>query len=178
MSPERDGGEEQLREELKLTPTESVRILASDPDALLVEATYLGGPKPPPQHFHPEQDEHFEVLQGTVHFRLGKVEQTLQTGAEIEIPRGIPNQVWNLGPDPARVAWRTSPAGRTERWFRTLDALQRQGRVDSKGMPGPLAFGVYLSEYRDTFRLAGPDWLLRPALALLGEIGRRRGYRV
>jgi hypothetical protein len=44
-------------------------------------------------------------------------------------------------------------------------------------MPGPLAFGVLLTEYRDVFRLAGPDRLLRPALALLGEIGRRRGYR-
>jgi hypothetical protein len=44
-------------------------------------------------------------------------------------------------------------------------------------MPSPLAFGVLLAEYRDTFRLAGPDLLLRPSLALLGEIGRRRGYR-
>jgi mannose-6-phosphate isomerase-like protein (cupin superfamily) len=165
------------REELKLTPTESVRILAADPEALLVEAAYLGGPKPPPKHFHPNQDEHFEVLEGSLRFRLGDEERTLEQGAEIEIPRGTVHQVWNLGPDPARVAWRTSPAGRTEQWFRAIDRVHREGRVDSKGMPGPLAFGVMLSEYRDTFRLGGPDWLLRPALGLLGEIGRRRGYR-
>jgi hypothetical protein len=34
-----------------------------------------------------------------------------------------------------------------------------------------------LTEYRDTFRLAGPDWLLRPALAALAAVGRRRGCR-
>ena len=34
-----------------------------------------------------------------------------------------------------------------------------------------------LSEYRDVFRLAGPDLVLRPAFALLGAIGKARGYR-
>jgi hypothetical protein len=41
-----------------------------------------------------------------------------------------------------------------------------------------LAFGVYLTAYRDVFRLAGPQWLLRPAFAGLAVIGRLRGYQV
>jgi quercetin dioxygenase-like cupin family protein len=48
---------------LKITPTESIEILSSDQEALLLEATYLPG-EPPPKHLHPEQDEHFEVLEG------------------------------------------------------------------------------------------------------------------
>jgi hypothetical protein len=45
-------------------------------------------------------------------------------------------------------------------------------------MPGPLAFGVLLTEYRDTFRLAaGPEPLVRGALAVLALLGRLRGYR-
>jgi hypothetical protein len=44
-------------------------------------------------------------------------------------------------------------------------------------MPGPLAFGVLLSEYDDVFRLAvGPAPLLKPAIGLLGVLGRARGY--
>ena len=86
--------------------------------------------------------------------------------------------MWNPGSEPARVSWQTRPAGRTAAWFRELGALQASGRVGRNGMPGPLAFGVLLSEYRDVFRLAGPDVVLRPALALLGAIGRARGYRV
>ena len=61
--------------------------------------------------------------------------------------------------------------------------VSRAGRPAGVGAGGPqrdaepLAFGVLLSEYRDVFRLAGPDAVLRPALALLGAIGRARGYR-
>jgi hypothetical protein len=38
-------------------------------------------------------------------------------------------------------------------------------------MPGPLAFGAYLTEYRDVFRLAGPQPVLVSALRLLGALG-------
>jgi quercetin dioxygenase-like cupin family protein len=58
-----------MGETLKITPTESIEILSSDQEALLLEATYLPG-KPPPKHFHPEQDEHFEVLEGEVRVDL------------------------------------------------------------------------------------------------------------
>jgi quercetin dioxygenase-like cupin family protein len=160
---------------LKITPTESVEIRSSNPTALEVEATYGTG-EPPPKHFHPGQDEHFEVLAARIQVRVDGVERTLGAGDEIDIPRGVVHQVWNPEAEPARVVWRTSPGGRTEQWFRAIDRLQREGRVGRDGMPGPLAFGVLLTEYRDVFRLAGPDWLLRPALAALGLLGRARGY--
>lgn len=44
-------------------------------------------------------------------------------------------------------------------------------------MSGPLAFGAYLTEYRDVFRLAGPQPLLTPLLAGIGVLGRLKGYR-
>jgi mannose-6-phosphate isomerase-like protein (cupin superfamily) len=165
-----------MAETLKLTPTESVEIRASSEEALEVEATYGTGAKPPPKHFHPSQDEHFEVLSGSIQVRVEGQERPLAAGEGIDIPRGAVHQVWNPSPEPARVAWRTSPGGRTEQWFRAIDRLHREGRTGTDGMPGPLAFGVLLAEYRDVFRLAGPDWLLRPALAALGLLGRARGY--
>ena len=73
--------------------------------------------------------------------------------------------------------WLTTPPGRTEQRFRAIDAARGEGKVGKDGTPGPLAFGVYLTEYRDVFRLAGPDWLLRPGLAALAAIGRAGGYR-
>jgi len=46
-------------------------------------------------------------------------------------------------------------------------------------MPGPLAIGVYLTEFRDVFRLGNaPDLFTRPVLATLALIGRARGYNV
>ncbi len=164
-----------MAESLKITPTESLEVRASTPDALEVEATYGIG-KPPPKHFHPAQDEHFEVLAGSIRVKLDGHERVLSQGEQIDIPRGGVHQIWNPGPEPAQVSWRTAPGGRTEQWFRAIDRLHREGRVGGDGMPGPLAFGVLLTEYRDVFRLAGPDPLLRPALAALGLIGRARGY--
>ena len=45
-------------------------------------------------------------------------------------------------------------------------------------MPSPLAFGVYLTEYRDVIRLAGPQPVVQGSMRLLGAIGRLRGYEV
>ena len=164
-----------MGEVLKITPTESLEIRSSSAEALEVEATYGTGEEPP-KHFHPSQDEHFEVLAGSLRVRIDGRERSLAAGDEVDIPRGAVHQMWNPSGEPARVLWRTSPGGRTEEWFRAIDRLRSEGRVGRNGMPGPLAFGVMLTEYRDVFRLAGPDWLLRPALAALGAIGRARGY--
>ena len=141
-----------------------------------MQVTYSRGGDPPPAHFHPEQDERFEVLAGELRAKVDGRERTLRPGDTLEIPRGTPHQMWNAGAQDARVSWTTTPAGRTLEWFRGLDSLQRSGRVGRNGMPGPLAFAVYLTEYRDVFRLAGPDPLLRGAFAALAPLGRLKGY--
>jgi mannose-6-phosphate isomerase-like protein (cupin superfamily) len=166
-----------MGETLKLTPSESVTIREDTPAALEVEGRWGPGGSPPPKHYHPSQDERFEVLQGGLHARVDGAERVLGAGEVLEIPRGSVHQMWNPGKVEARATWRTTPAMRTASWFRAIDALHRSGRVGSNGMPGPLAFGVLLNEYREVFRLAGPDLVLRPALAALGAIGRARGYR-
>jgi quercetin dioxygenase-like cupin family protein len=166
-----------MAETLKLTATESVTIKATTPEVLEVEATYGPRGKPPPKHWHPDQDEQFRVLEGGIHVRTPDGERSLGEGERIEIPRGTAHQMWNPGDAPARVLWQTRPAGRTESWFRSIDRLHREGRVGSNGMPGPLALAVLLNEYDDVFRLAvGPDFLIRGSLAALAPLGRLRGY--
>ncbi len=164
-----------MAEFLKLTPYESVEIVSTSPECLEVKAAYTAAGTPP-RHWHPEQDEEFELLTGTLVVELAGSERRLTAGETIEIPRRTVHRMWAVGEEQATALWRTSPPGRTEQWFRAIDALHREGRVGRDGMPGPLAFGVMLSEYRDVFRLAGPDPLLRPALAALGALGRARGY--
>jgi mannose-6-phosphate isomerase-like protein (cupin superfamily) len=161
---------------LHLTPHESVTVRERGPDRLVVEAIYAPGGSPPPAHFHPDQDERFEVTAGRLSVRLAGKERVLGPGDVLDVPRGVSHRMWNSCGEPARAVWITEPAGRTHDWFVVLDGLRRQGRVRRDGMPGPLAFGVYLTAYRDVFRLAGPQWLLRGALALLAVLGRLRGY--
>ena len=166
-----------MNDELKITPHESLVIRSHTPAALDVEATWAPDGSAPPKHFHPAQDEHFEALSGTLRARVDGEDHSLGPGETLTIPRGKIHQMWNEGTEETRASWRTTPSLRTREWFETLDGLQRSGRVDRKGMPGPLAFGVYLTEYRDVFRLAGPQPLLRATFAALGALGRLRGYR-
>jgi quercetin dioxygenase-like cupin family protein len=162
---------------LKITGTETVTVRESSPELLEVEGNWAPGAGEPPKHFHPDQDEHFEVLAGRLQANVDGQKRTLAAGDTLDIPRGAVHQMWDPDDEPARAIWQTRPRGRTEQWFEAIDALHRQGRVGRNGMPGPLAFGVLLTEYRDVFRLAaGPDAALRPLLALLGAIGRQRGY--
>ena len=163
----------------KLTPHESVTLRAETPQAIEVEAVYAPGGDPPPAHLHPAQDERFEVLEGELTVRLGGEQRVLRAGDTINVPRGTPHQMWNAEEQPARVAWTTSPALRTGDWYRTLDRLQREGRVGKDGMPGPLAFAAYLTEYSDVFRLhAGPATpVVSGLLRALAPVGRMKGYR-
>ena len=167
-----------MNETLKLTPTESVIVRRAEPDLLEVEGIWGPGGSPPPKHFHPDQDERFEVIVGSLRARVDGDERDLTQGDALEIPRGAVHQMWNPGEVETRASWQTRPAGRTEQWFRAIDALHREGKVGDNGMPGPLVLGPLLSEFDDVFRLAvAPQPLLRPLVGALGAIGRARGHR-
>lgn len=137
---------------LKLSPASSITVRSENAGVLEVEALYGAGGAPPPAHFHPAQTEHFEVLEGSVSTRVDAQERTLQTGDTLDIPQGAVHQMWNPESAPARVLWRTTPAGRTLEWFGVLDSLQREGRVLRDGVEVPVT--ELLAEYQDVFRLA------------------------
>ena len=166
-----------MSDQLRLTPGETVTVRSSTPELLEVEGTWGPGGKPPPAHYHPAQDEHFTVLEGTLTARVDGDERELGPGETLDIPRGTRHQIWNKGDQPTRATWQTRPAGRTERWFRSIDRLYAERRVGRKGTPGPLAYGAYLSEYSDVFRLAGPERLTGALVSLLGVLGRAKGDR-
>ena len=150
-------------------------VVESTPEALVVEATYGPGGKPPPKHFHPHQDERFRVLEGTLSFRLGG-DRARARGrrGDRHSAGGRPS-----GLEPARRAGEGDLGDarrrlRTEQWFRAVDAVVREAGDKT---PSPLAFATLLSEYRDCFRLAvGPDPLVGPVIKALGAVGRLRGH--
>jgi quercetin dioxygenase-like cupin family protein len=139
-------------EKLRLTPYESVAIVSVNADWLVVTATYAPGGDQPPMHRHPNQDERFEVLAGTLRVELDGQIHIYGEGDSFDIPRGAAHRMANDGPAPAQVTWMTSPAGRTLEWFRALEATQR--RVEGRKLARLVAFVPLLFRFRDTFRLA------------------------
>lgn len=163
---------------LKITPSEHVTVKTHTPELLELEATFAPVEHRPPKHWHPSQDEHFEVLEGTLTANVDGRELVLRAGETLDIPRGAVHQMWNGSTERARVRWQIRPAGRTYQWFAGIDAVHQSGRVGRDGMPGILAYAVFLTEFRDVFRLATPAApVVRALLATLAPIGRLRGYR-
>lgn len=76
------------------------------------------------------QTEHFEILEGTLTLLLGGARKTLRTGEMITIPSGAKHRMWNSGSTPARAIWRTTPAGRTEKWFARIEAVNQREHSD------------------------------------------------
>ena len=147
--------------------------MSDSPELLELEASYGPASKPPPAHWHPSHDERFTVLEGEMRVRLAGKERSLHEGEVLEIPRGTAHAMWNPTERRARTRWENRPAGRVREWFEQLDALNRAGKVDERGIPSVPVLAALLTEYRDVFRLAaGADIVVRTALATLAPLGR------
>jgi mannose-6-phosphate isomerase-like protein (cupin superfamily) len=165
-----------MSDRLQITPGEALDVIERGPDVLVLDASWSPGGSAPPAHYHPAQDEHFEVLEGALHVELDGMERQLRTGETLDIPRRTRHRMWNPDAAPARARWETRPAGRTEQWFTALAALQGTDHVDANGRPKPLPFAALAQRYGDTFRLAAkPEPVVRLVLGVLAGAARLTG---
>ena len=159
----------------------SLRFLRTASDTggelLEMEATYEPGEVMPPEHFHPNQVERFEILEGTMHARIGGEERELHAGDTIEIEARVPHTMWNEGPGQARTRWETRPALRTEDFFETLFRIAGDSSATAQ-KPGVLRTAVFASEFRDEFRATSPPAPLQAiAVGVLAPIGLLLGRK-
>jgi quercetin dioxygenase-like cupin family protein len=171
-------------DELCNTQTEKQRIVlrktAKETDGALLEmeAYYKPGGHYPPEHYHPLQDEHFEVTKGQLHVRLNGVQVTYVAGQSFDIARGTPHTFRNAGEEEAGVIWQVRPALKTQQFYETLWGLAADGKTNNNGIPSLLQMAVMLQDYADEFVLSSPPrFVQRAAFAVLAQIGRLRGYR-
>ena len=125
-------------------------------ELLEVESSWAPRGPEPPEHHHPRQEEHFEVLAGELRVRIGEEERTLRTGETLYVPANTPHAMWNAGSERTHVVWQTRPALKTEAFFEMVWGLA-QASVDGEEMPEPGQAAAMLSEYADEFRLGRPD---------------------
>jgi quercetin dioxygenase-like cupin family protein len=95
-----------------------LRLVSIEPELLQMEASYGGTGQFPPRHYHPSQDEHFEVLEGTVRTIIEDEERTYEAGETFDIAAGTVHQL--AADPPARLKWEVRPALRTAEFFETV----------------------------------------------------------
>lgn len=151
----------------RMTPHQTLTVRHSDAEVLEVEATWTGGGSLPPAHYHPAQDEHFEILEGRLRVLMDGAERLLSPGDVLDIPRGAVHAM-TATDGGARAVWQTRPALRTEQFFAAMDAAQSRGGSLLDVIPVARA---HAAEVRFT---KPPTWLQGPLFAVLGLVGRLR----
>ena len=133
-----------------------------------------------PLHVHPLQEEHFEVLSGTLGVQVGEEHRSLGEGEEALVPPGAPHRWWNdADEEEARVLLELRPALNTEIGFETVYGLARDGKTSKNGVPNLLQLAVmFTSLHKGELYLAKPPIPVQKALfALLSPVGKLLGYK-
>jgi mannose-6-phosphate isomerase-like protein (cupin superfamily) len=136
-------------QEIKRANGFMVRIVRLEDEVLEIEAHYRGDAPLAPAHFHPSQDEHFEVKSGRIHAVIDGEEVWYDQGSQFDVPAGVSHQMAAAGA--TVLKWEVRPALRTAEFFeRFYDALDN-------GFPEGTTAEDFLAEYSDVFRLTPAD---------------------
>jgi quercetin dioxygenase-like cupin family protein len=128
-------------------------------------------------HVHPAQEERFQVLRGSVGFRLGRRKLVLGPGQRVTVPAGTPHKFWNAGDEEAHFICEVRPALQFEQLLETMFALAADGKTNGKGMPNPLRLAVIANAHFDTVQLPFPPALVQRVGLMVGApVGRLFGY--
>ena len=150
----------------------------TDGEAVVIETIVRPGGFVAGAHVHPHQSERFEVLEGTLGFRVGDEELIANPGDVATVEPGTRHRFWNAGEDEARFLCEVRPALDFESLIETMFTLAAEGKTNRKGMPNPLRLAVVARAHFETVRLPfPPGWLQRAGLALGAPLGRLLGYR-
>jgi quercetin dioxygenase-like cupin family protein len=129
-------------------------------------------------HVHPYQEERFQVLKGTVEFRVGREKLVAGPGQGLTVPAGTPHKFWNAGDTEAHFVCEVRPALQFEQLIETMFGLAADGKTNRKGMPNPLRLAVIARHHFDDVRLPFPPaWMQRMGLALGAPLGALLGYQ-
>jgi hypothetical protein len=131
----------------------------------------------PGAHVHPEQEERFHVLEGTMKFRMGLRRIVAEAGDTVVVPAGRVHRFANGGDTTARCRVEVVPALDMEQLLETTVELALEGNVTRKGMPKPLHLALFVRRFAREVRAPFPPaWMVRVLMAPLAALAARRGH--
>jgi quercetin dioxygenase-like cupin family protein len=149
----------------------------TDGELLEIELELSADGAVPGAHIHPEQEERFEVVEGTMAFRMGMKKIVAGPGDVVTVPAGKVHAFKNAGEDTSKVRVQVRPALAMEQLFETTVALAEGGRTTSKGMPKPLDLALFVRQYQREVKAPFPPApVVRAMLAPLAWMATRKGH--
>lgn len=124
-------------------------------------------------HYHPEQEETFRVLEGTLELLRDGAWRAVGAGESATVPRGAVHGWRNAGASPVRFVNVHRPALGFQDQMETLDRLARAGKIRGTSDPRSL---IYMSmsavRHRPDVTVKPPQWVVNT----MAFIGRRLGF--
>jgi mannose-6-phosphate isomerase-like protein (cupin superfamily) len=150
---------------------------SSDRAEVIFEITMAPGAMGPPRHWHPAQEESWEVQTGELSVLVNNRWCTLAAGESLTIPPGAVHTLANRSAATVRFHDAHYPALDFQEYIEDLDRLTRFGRLSTRMTARTLIYGaMVLVEHRPMQLSANPAQ--RAAETLLASVGRLLGYRV
>ena len=129
------------------------------------------------EHIHPQQEETFRVITGTMKFLVGDREVVATHGDTVVVPAGTPHAFANIGEGEALIRTELRPALKIEKFFESYFALAQAGKLDPKTRtPDLLQTALTMHTFRHELRLAAmPVWVQSFLFGALAPIARLLG---
>ena len=143
-------------------------------ELLAVPGGAVAGP-----HFHPRQEERFEVVEGVLGYRLSERRGELRRGEAVTVPAGVVHDWWNAGEGNLRARVTVTPPGLFVAMIGAVWGLAVVGRTSAKGMPKLVDAALLAEAFADEIVFERPPQAVQRALAMtVAPIARRRGRSV
>ena len=125
-----------------------------------------------PAHFHPQQEERWSVLDGTVRFRLGDAETLIgPEDGEIVVEPGTVHGLASANDREAHLRCVVVPALRLQAFLEESAAAARENLFTPRGLPrgfrGARWAARFLKRYRDETVFVSPPLIVQRALFAL-----------
>ncbi len=156
-----------------------IRTSAADTngDRVELEITIPPDSAGPPPHFHPRQEEQWQVLAGTLEVQVDGEWRTLREGESATIPAGHVHTLRNRTNETVRVLDVHVPALDFQDYMLDLHRLAQEGKITSLRSPRSLIYLATVLRAHRTTQLTASR-LQRAAESALAGLGRLFGMRV
>jgi len=161
----------------------SVKLLrtGAETNGELVEFDVIGRPKGflVQSHVHSTQDEHYEVISGTMVLVVDGTEHVLGVGETMSTPAGVAHrQLPGKDRSDGVVRVQVRPAGDTQAFLERVVDMCAAGEFNRFGFPKPVAGARLLTDFGGSGHATMPPLPVQRALAktVLGVAGLSRPY--
>ncbi|GAB3283694.1 hypothetical protein GCM10027347_60490 [Larkinella harenae] len=126
----------------------------------------------PPRHVHPQAEESFQVLEGTLYVWMDGFWRLVKSGETVTIPAGVPHTLKNAHTEPVHLSYVHKPALGIEQFLRRMHILIATGQLTlpPKDFGALIRVSMLFVDYEKEIKSVNPPHSFMRLLAFVGSL--------